>query len=197
LLDCFTLILRLKGYGYFIRNSWSWIIACLRSRLICLFYTCWLTICLRRLLRYLLIKSILNTTWNRLSSSHCILSIFIRCWLNLSLRQSFLNPLRLCVITLRVSTTLSLLINFFILLIGTRRELHIITKLLFRRRRQILNINLILNIGKLSKIFNNFIWKQHFLNDFIIWPLMLEKWVIDFTSTGGINPDEVTFPVIF
>ena len=100
------------------------------------------------------------------------LSFFIWGWMNLPLSSS-IKALRW--------VHCSFLIHFFIMFVRGRWKLHIVTKLLFR-----LSLVLLWENSHFPIIFNYFITKENFLNNFIIWSWMLKEHIIHFTASRGI-----------
>lgn len=92
---------------------------------------------------------------------------------------------------LRGRVSSSVLVELFVLLIGSWRELHLIAYLLFWSVTIILREN-----GELAIILDDLITVQDFLNDLVIGSWVLEEWIIHLTSSCGVNSKEISSSLI-
>ena len=93
---------------------------------------------------------------------------------------------------LRGRVSSSVLVELFVLLIGSWRQLHLIANLLFWSVTIVLREN-----GELAIILDDFITVQDFLNDLVIGSWVLEEWIIHLTSSCGVNSKEISSSLIF
>ena len=100
--------------------------------------------------------------------------LFVRSRLNLS-RSSFVQ-------VLRGGISCSVLVELFVLLIGCWRQFHLIAYLLFWSITIVLREN-----SELAIVLDYLIAIQHFLNDLIVRPWVLEEWVIHLASSCGVD----------
>jgi hypothetical protein len=92
---------------------------------------------------------------------------------------------------LRGRVSSSVLVELFVLLIGSWGELHLIAYLLFWSVTIILREN-----GELAIILDDFITVQDFLNDLVIGSWVLEEWIIHLTSSCGVYSKEISSSLI-
>ena len=136
-----------------------------------------------RYTRYLLGSLLLCVIWHVVLGSretHLVFSFFVWSWLNLPW-SSFLEILIRCL-------TLAL---FFVLLVWWWRQFHFISQLLLRA-----SIKLSKYL-ELSIILHYLVTEQYFLNDFIVRSGVLEEWIIHFTSSSWIDPQEIAPASVF
>ena len=93
---------------------------------------------------------------------------------------------------LRGRVSSSVLVELFVLLIGSWRQLHLIANLLFWSVTIVLREN-----GELAIILDDLITVQDFLNDLVIGSWVLEEWIIHLTSSCGVNSKEISSSLIF
>lgn len=56
---------------------------------------------------------------------------------------------------------------------------------------------LILSVGKLAVVFQDFITIENFLQDLVVWSNLLEKWIVHFTTSRWVNSDEIASSLVF
>ena len=131
--------------------------------------------------RFLLVLSRILCT----GETHLLFSVFSGSRLNLSLIWIFHLILWVC------ASRPLILGQFFILLIRSWRQLHLIPQLLLRSR--VLRLSKYL---KLALIFKNFIAEKYFVNNFIIRPRLLEERIVHVTSSSWVDSDEVASSLV-